>query len=115
MADEARSEGTVRWFDDHKCFGFFRDLNDDDILLNDVVTDFDLASLDIIPTMAAVNDDSSKLDEERRSWLIVSAPLGFLWDGDTGTPNLGRRDGATDLGEGERWCYRFVSRVSLYE
>ncbi|KAG5543423.1 hypothetical protein RHGRI_016228 [Rhododendron griersonianum] len=35
MADETRSKGTVRWFNDHKCFSFFRDLNDDDILLND--------------------------------------------------------------------------------
>ncbi|KAI8524345.1 hypothetical protein RHMOL_Rhmol13G0143300 [Rhododendron molle] len=84
MADETRSKGTVRWFDDHKCFGFFRDLNY-------VVTDFDLASLDIIPAMAAVNDDSSKPDEERRSWLIMQAPLGFSGDGHRGTPDLRRR------------------------
>ncbi|KAI8543313.1 hypothetical protein RHMOL_Rhmol08G0207000 [Rhododendron molle] len=107
MADETRSKGTVRWFDDHKCFGFFRNLNDDDVVLNDIVADYNLASLDIIPAMAAVDDDSSKPNEERRSWLIVPAPLGFSWDGNRGTPDLRRRDGATDARERERWCYRF--------
>ncbi|KAF7137532.1 hypothetical protein RHSIM_Rhsim07G0085400 [Rhododendron simsii] len=83
MANETRSKATVRWFNDHKGFCFFCNLNDDDILLNDVVTDFDLtdfdlAYLDIIPSTATVHDNSSKLDEKQRSWLIVPAPSGFF-------------------------------------
>ncbi|KAF7139213.1 hypothetical protein RHSIM_Rhsim07G0134500 [Rhododendron simsii] len=88
MTDKTRSKDIVRWFNDHKCFGFFRNLNDDDILLNDVVADFYLAYLDIIPSMATIDDNSSKSDEERRLWLIVPAPPGFLWDDDRGTPDL---------------------------
>ncbi|KAF7115071.1 hypothetical protein RHSIM_RhsimUnG0067500 [Rhododendron simsii] len=102
MADETRSKGIVHWFDNHKCFGFFRNLNNDDILLIDVFADFDLASLDIIPFMVAVDDDSSKPDEERRSWLIMPAPPGFSWDGDHGMPDLKQRDDATDPEERER-------------
>jgi len=43
-------------------FRFPGDVEDEDILLDDVVADFDLASLDVIPTL----DDSSKSDDKSK-------------------------------------------------